>query len=107
MSFKTRLRPSRGVIAGAIAFLAWTVYWAGIVVTDVLTETALGRAGSLQGLSLHEVFEVLFTAAHGGVRWAAGTGLILLAWGTTRFWRVRRRRAHELPRRREAMVTGD
>lgn len=101
-------RPSRGATIAVVTSLVWSLYWAGVVWTDVISHTELGRMGLSGGISPHQAFEVLFTAAHGGIRWAAGSGLILLAWGGARLRNARGRHAPGVTSTgRTAMVTGD
>lgn len=69
---------ARAVLAAV--FIGWTAYWAVPAFHAVLTETTLGQSGvSASGLAAWQVLEVLFVAAHYGVRWLPGAALILMA----------------------------
>lgn len=69
---------ARAVLAAV--FIGWTAYWAVPTFHAVLTETTLGQNGvNAGGLAAWQVLEVLFVAAHYGVRWLPGAALVLVA----------------------------
>ena len=70
----------------------WTAYWAVVSVGDVLTQSALGRGEVSGAPAAHQVFEVVFVAGQGGLRWLIGAGLLLAAWASVRHRRLTARR---------------
>ena len=73
-----------------IGLLAWSAKWLPPMASMVAEQTAIGQHG-LHGLpSGHEVFELIFVAAHCGVRWLPGVLAALgLFWISGRVGRAR------------------
>lgn len=93
------------VVAWALLALAWSAPWIVRIWSDVMSSTALGK-GTAGPLDPHDVGEVVFIAAYGGIRLVGG--LVLLTLGIGGFWFVRRRwRRRRAPARAPQPVLGD
>ncbi len=70
-------------LAGAL-LLVWSWVWLPPMVAGIRTQTELGQNGWAHMPSAHQAFEVLFVAAHWGVRWLPGVVLLGLLVAVTR-----------------------
>jgi hypothetical protein len=69
----------------AVLVLAWSWKWLPPMFAMVREQTEIGRG--LSGVpSGHAVFELVFVAAHCGVRWLPGVAAIVGAAALTRWW---------------------
>lgn len=73
-----------------LAALAWSLFWIPLILADVRAATALGQGAPLGELGVHHAFQLLFVAAHMGIRWLAG---MLVLGGAHAALVLRRRRA--------------
>lgn len=73
-----------------LAGLLWALPWGYLVIQDVLTRSTIGR-GAAGAVDMHEAFELLFVAAHFGVRMLVGLGVIAALWGVVHLFAQRRR----------------
>jgi hypothetical protein len=97
----------RPLLGLGVLLAVWTTYWAAVIWTEVRTSTTLGQGEGIHEVAAHDVFQVLFVAAHGGVRWMAGVVALLLV-GLAIF--LRRRAAVKPARarpREKVSVAGD
>lgn len=90
-----------------LPFAAWTLYWAGSIWTEVRAATAVGQGLPLRDVTAHDIFQLLFVAAHGGIRWMAGVALLLLLGLAAFLWVRRPARVRLRGDRRTVSVTGD
>lgn len=85
----------------------WTVYWAAVIWTDVRASTTLGQGEALHQVAAHDVFQLLFVAAHGGVRWMAGVAVVALVGVAAFLWGRGPARVRRARRRERVSVAGD
>lgn len=91
--FGRGLAAARGVIIGRIVNLVavlligwWSIRWLPLVFGMVQEQTEVGRSGLAALSSGYAVFELLFVAGYGLVRWLPGVAAIAAAAWLTRWW---------------------
>ena len=78
---------SRLVNGVALVLVAlWSAHWLPLVFSMVQGQTEVGRAGLAALSSGYAVFELLFVAGYGLVRWLPGVAAIVAAAWLTRWW---------------------
>ena len=79
-------KPSLPTKLTVLAAALWAVPWAWLMIVDVLNRTAIGR-GMAGSVDMHEAFELVFAAAHYGIRLLGGWVFLATLWFVARYVR--------------------
>jgi hypothetical protein len=73
-------------VVAVVLVVLWSARWLPLVFSMVQEQTEFGRAGLAALSTGYAVFELLFVAGYGLVRWLPGVAAIAAAAWLTRWW---------------------